>query len=164
MKGNKLFWQRFRRTQRTNVKYFRLLFNDHFVLFLVILFGAFVLGYRELLNTSYPIMFWRSNWWQVVIIIWLLIGLHIGDLLTYFRPADRLYLLGNDSDIIKKYLSSAIRISIIYASIWQLIFIGVVVPLLLRIYVSSMARVVAIVVFIITYKLILLLYERDKLF
>ena len=64
-----------------------------------------MLAYRELLSTPQSMMFWRSNWWQVIIITWLLIGLQIGDLITYFKPADRLYLLGNDSEIIKKYLS-----------------------------------------------------------
>ena len=45
MKINDLFVQRFVRAQNINIKYLKLLFNDHFVVFLLIAFGASVLGY-----------------------------------------------------------------------------------------------------------------------
>lgn len=164
MKASDLFWRRFRDEQRTSAKYLRLLFNDHFVIFLIIALGGIVLAYRELLSTPQSMMFWRSNWWQVIIITWLLIGLQIGDLITYFKPADRLYLLGNDSEIIKKYLTRSVNLSILYASVWQAVFVGTIIPILLRIYVSGLLRISSLLIFAISYKLLLLLFERDKLF
>ena len=49
---NKLFMQRFARNQRTNLKYLRLLFNDHFIVFLMIAIGGLLLAYRQLFVTQ----------------------------------------------------------------------------------------------------------------
>ena len=132
MKVDSLFQERLRRAQKINFRYLRLLFNDHFILFLMIALGAGILGYRNLLTAHQSVTYWHSIWWQAISILWLLVGLQFGSLVTYFKPADRLYLFANDRDIIKSYLASAMRLSICYASVWQIIFIAVIAPILWR--------------------------------
>ena len=164
MKVDSLFQERLRRAQKTNVRYLRLLFNDHFILFLMIALGAGILGYRDLLTAHQSVTYWHSIWWQAISIVWLLVGLQFGNLVTYFKPADRLYLFANDHDIIKSYLAMAMRLSIFYASVWQMIFIAVIAPILWRMDVDNWSRLFFLIIFVISYKMLLLMYERDKLF
>lgn len=164
MKVDSLFQERLRRAQKTNVRYLRLLFNDHFILFLMIALGAGILGYRDLLTAHQSVTYWHSIWWQAISIVWLLVGLQFGNLVTYFKPADRLYLFANDHDIIKSYLAMAMRLSICYASVWQMIFIAVIAPILWRMDVDNWSRLFFLIIFVISYKMLLLMYERDKLF
>jgi len=164
MKVDSLFQERSRRAQKTNVRYLRLLFNDHFILFLMIALGAGILGYRDLLTAHHSVTYWHSIWWQAISIVWLLVGLQFGNLVTYFKPADRLYLFANDHDIIKSYLAMAMRLSAFYASVWQMIFIAVIAPILWRMDVDNWSRLFFLIIFVISYKMLLLMYERDKLF
>lgn len=164
MKVDSLFQERLRRAQKTNVRYLRLLFNDHFILFLMIALGAGILGYRDLLTAHQSVTYWHSIWWQAISIVWLLVGLQFGNLVTYFKPADRLYLFANDHAIIKSYLAMAMRLSICYASVWQMIFIAVIAPILWRMDVDNWSRLFFLIIFVISYKMLLLMYERDKLF
>ncbi|MGO3365221.1 MAG: ABC transporter permease [Leuconostoc falkenbergense] len=164
MKVDSLFQERLRRAQKINFRYLRLLFNDHFILFLMIALGAGILGYRNLLTAHQSVTYWHSIWWQAISILWLLVGLQFGSLVTYFKPADRLYLFANDRDIIKSYLASAMRLSICYASVWQIIFIAVIAPILWRMDVDNWSRLFFLIIFVISYKMLLLMYERDKLF
>ena len=164
MKVDSLFQERSRRAQKTNVRYLRLLFNDHFILFLMIALGAGILGYRDLLTAHQSVTYWHSIWWQAISIVWLLVGLQFGNLVTYFKPADRLYLFANDHAIIKSYLAMAMRLSICYASVWQMIFIAVIAPILWRMDVDNWSRLFFLIIFVISYKMLLLMYERDKLF
>lgn len=164
MKVDSLFQERSRRAQKTNVRYLRLLFNDHFILFLMIALGAGILGYRDLLTAHQSVTYWYSIWWQAISIVWLLVGLQFGNLVTYFKPADRLYLFANDHAIIKSYLAMAMRLSICYASVWQMIFIAVIAPILWRMDVDNWSRLFFLIIFVISYKMLLLMYERDKLF
>ena len=164
MRIDSLFQERLRRAQKTNVRYLRLLFNDHFILFLMIALGAGILGYRDLLTAHQSVTYWHSIWWQAISIVWLLVGLQFGNLVTYFKPADRLYLFANDHAIIKSYLAMAMRLSICYASVWQMIFIAVIAPILWRMDVDNWSRLFFLIIFVISYKMLLLMYERDKLF
>ncbi|WP_188352685.1 ABC transporter permease [Leuconostoc pseudomesenteroides] len=164
MRIDSLFQERLRRAQKTNVRYLRLLFNDHFILFLMIALGAGILGYRDLLTAHHSVTYWHSIWWQAISIVWLLVGLQFGNLVTYFKPADRLYLFANDHDIIKSYLAMAMRLSAFYASVWQMIFISVIAPILWRMDVDNWSRLFFLIIFVISYKILLLMYERDKLF
>ena len=164
MKVDSLFQERSRRAQKTNVRYLRLLFNDHFILFLMIALGAGILGYRDLLTAHQSVTYWHSIWWQAISIVWLLVGLQFGNLVTYFKPADHLYLFANDHAIIKSYLAMAMRLSICYASVWQMIFIAVIAPILWRMDVDNWSRLFFLIIFVISYKMLLLMYERDKLF
>ncbi|CAM3012322.1 ABC transporter permease [Leuconostoc gasicomitatum] len=164
MKINDLFVQRFVRAQNINIKYLKLLFNDHFVVFLLIAFGASVLGYRQLILSPQLTLIWQSAWWQLFDVLWLIIGLQMGTLVTYFKPADRLYLLSNDYFIAKSYMKRSIEVSTVFASVWQVIFVILLVPVFWQTHVFSFWRVGTLLLFTLSYKLLLLLLLRDSLF
>jgi len=160
---NKLFMQRFARNQRTNLKYLRLLFNDHFIVFLMIAIGGLLLAYRQLFVTQQSDEFWHQLWWPLFNTLWLVIGLNMGHLVTYFKPADRLFLLGSDQLIIKKYLNYSVILSCGYAFLWQIIFMATIIPIFWQIYNGDMTRLALLAGFIMTYKWLSLLGERDSL-
>ncbi|GMA68406.1 ABC transporter permease [Leuconostoc gelidum] len=164
MKINDLFMQRFVRAQNINIKYLKLLFNDHFVVFLLIAFGASILGYQQLISSPQFTLIWQSSWWQLFDVLWLIIGLQMGTLVTYFKPADRLYLLSNDYLIAKSYMKRSIGVSAVFASVWQITFMILLVPVLWQTHVFSFWRVGTLLLFTLSYKLLLLLLLRDSLF
>lgn len=164
MRLNNLFLQRFARAQRTNMKYLRLLFNDHFVVFLLIAFGVVVLGYRQLIVSPVLSPIWKSNWWWFVEVIWLLLGLKVGTIVTYLKPADRLYLMGSDHVIIKKYLNHSMTLSTVYGGLWQLAFVAVLIPILVQTHIFSFARMMLLLLFMVSYKWLMLLDRRSTFF
>ncbi|CAH1854558.1 ABC transporter permease [Convivina intestini] len=159
----KLFWQRFATAQQRNIKYLRLLFNEHFVLFLLIAFGGLVLGYRSLLMVPASSDFWQNPWWKFAILAWLVIGLQLGHLVTYFRPADRLFLLGQDHFLMSRYLKQALGISAGFASVWQLIFFASVWPILTAVGFHQIVSLLLVLLFTVMYKIFLLVIERYQL-
>jgi len=164
MKLNELFMQRFIRAQNRNIKYLKLLFNDHFVVFLLIAFGASILGYRQLIVSPQFTSIWQSAWWQLFDVLWLIIGLQMGTLVTYFKPADRLYLLSNDRVIAKSYMKRSIEVSAVYGFLWQIMFMALLIPVLLQTHIFSPWRLGTLLLFTLSYKLLLLLVLRDSLF
>lgn len=155
--------QRFLQAQRTNMKYLRLLFNDHFVVFLLIAFGVGVLGYRQLIISPSLNVIWQSNWWRLIEVIWLLLGLQVGTIVSYLKPADRLYLMGSDQIIIRNYFNHSMILSVIYASVWQIVFVAMLIPILLQTYMTFTSLIV-LMLFMVCYKWLLLLTTRDSFF
>ena len=88
MAMTKLFASRWHQANHITVTYLKRLFNDHFLVFLVIAFGAGVLGYRELLTDPRYMQLWQSPWLIAAVVLWLIVGLQFGALITYFKPAD----------------------------------------------------------------------------
>lgn len=160
----KLFATRWQQANHITVSYFKRLFNDHFLVFLVIAFGAGVLGYRALLTDPRYAQLWQSPWLVVLAVLWLVIGLQLGTLVTYFKPADALFLMGNDQALIKQYLPRALAVSYGWAMIWQSAMIGLIVPLLWQISGMSSWRLVLVWVLVLAYKGNLLLLARQRLF
>ncbi|WEV55044.1 ABC transporter permease [Leuconostocaceae bacterium ESL0723] len=164
MSLDRLFWRRFFKHQARNARYMRLLFNDHFIIFLVILLGAAIICYRILLGMPASNPFWQTGWWQYGTLAWLLIGLQFGDFVTYVKPADRLFLLGNDRFMVSRYFRQALKVSYGYAILWQLAFIISIAPILTRIGINNVISVGSMIIFIMTYKLLMLMETREKLF
>lgn len=162
MNAKALYYKRFRAAQKNNIKYFRLLFNDHFVLFLLIALGTSILGYRQLLTYDTISSFGKPCLWQVFIVLWLLLGLQIGSLMTYFKPADRLFLLSQDTNICHQYFKSALKVSVAVSATVQLIFVGLLVPILYQLYYESYDRIICLLAFLIVFKTFILVYERYK--
>ena len=160
----KLFATRWQQANHITVSYLKRLFNDHFLVFLVIAFGAGVLGYRALLTDPRYAQLWQSPWLVVLAVLWLVIGLQLGTLITYFKPADALFLMGNDQALIKQYLPRALAVSYGWAMIWQSAMIGLIVPLLWQIAGMSSWRLVLVWVLVLAYKGNLLLLARQRLF
>lgn len=159
-----IFMKRFVRAQGTNIKYLRLLFNDHFIIFLLIAFGGAILGYRQLLVSPQFEVMWHSQWWQLVDILWLVLGLQMGTLVTYFKPADRFYFMAIDQKIAQKYLSKSIIVSTVYGFLWQVAFAALLIPILWQTQTFAVWRFIILMSFMISYKWLLLLLTREQLF
>lgn len=85
----KLWQMRLKQHQQQQFRYLRYVFNDHFVIALIFLFGAAIYGYAKLLkHLPTPFLILR---WPVLLI--LLITLQFGHLATLIAPADSVFLL-----------------------------------------------------------------------
>lgn len=128
---NRLYKDRSAATNRQNQRYLRLLFNDHFVVFLLIVIGAAILAFQSLAKKSLetPIAFLPS-YWQLGLIFWLVLGQQFGSLVTYLKPADRVFLSASDDFLTKTYLNQAWRRSFILATGWQIAFLGLAWPVM----------------------------------
>ncbi|MFD1429841.1 ABC transporter permease [Lacticaseibacillus mingshuiensis] len=102
---NKLWKTRLARHSKEQFKYLQLVFNDHFVLALIILLGALLYGYSQLIHDLTP------QWWftpALAAVLALVVGL--GDLATLAEGADATFLLPRTSDF-AGYLFRARRYS-----------------------------------------------------
>lgn len=71
------------------LKYWRLVFNDHFVIALFFLFGALAYGYSEWLPTLSA-----NQWWpRFLLIAWFVLLAQIGRLATLIKRPDPVFLL-----------------------------------------------------------------------
>lgn len=85
----KLWRMRLKQHQQQQFRYLRYVFNDHFVIALIFLFGAAIYGYAKLLkHLPTPFLVLR---WPVLLI--LLIILQFGHLATLIASADSVFLL-----------------------------------------------------------------------
>lgn len=110
------------------LKYWRLVFNDHFIIALFFLFGALAYRYAQWLPTVSPTAWWV---WPLVL-AWLTLVTQAGQLATLVQPADPVVLLPQTSAA-QGYFRAAF-----YYSAWRGILLseaGLVVslPLLLRV-------------------------------
>lgn len=133
-------------------------------MFLIIFFGLVLIAFRILLSHPNSSPFWQTGWWQYGSFVWLIIGLQFGDLVTLIKPADRLFFLGNDRDMVRHYLPEALRFSYVLAVVWQLGFVLAISPILVRIGIDNPIIVSAMIAFLCSYKLVLLMQVREKLF
>ncbi|WP_312041047.1 ABC transporter permease, partial [Leuconostoc lactis] len=160
----KIFESRWHQANHITITYLKRLFNDHFLVFLVIAFGAGVLGYRELLTDPRYMRLWQSPWLIAAVVLWLVVGLQFGALITYFKPADALFLMGSDQQLIKHYLPRAFAVSYGWAVVWQSAAIGLIVPILWQIWGVSSWRLALLWGIVLAYKGQLLLVARQRLF
>lgn len=83
-----LWKNRFRAHQKQQFKYLRLVFNDHFVLALIIMAGALLYGYARLVRTLSP------EWWlRPVVALGLTALVSLGQLASLTERADATFLL-----------------------------------------------------------------------
>ncbi|KRN24915.1 ABC transporter permease [Lacticaseibacillus camelliae] len=103
----KLWQGRLRRHQKEQFKYLRLVFNDHFVLILLILFGALLYGYSQWVKALMP------AWWlRPALALVLTLLLSFGQLASLSEPADATFLLPQTSAF-AQYLFKARRYSLL---------------------------------------------------
>ncbi|WP_267201903.1 ABC transporter permease [Limosilactobacillus kribbianus] len=86
---NKLFAQRRQRHFMLLLKYWRLVFNDHFVIALFFLFGALAYGYSQWLPQLGPNLWW-SRW---LLVAWFTVLAQLGRLATLLERPDPVFLL-----------------------------------------------------------------------
>lgn len=152
---NNLFSQRRNQLWNHYLKYARLAFNNHFVVFLLfaIVFGIY--AYRDLLTTV------TANFWTWFILILISIAtLFFGRLVTYAKPADQVFLFADEVDG-RKLLQQAFRYSIM--TNWgMMIFIFLIAtPFALKI--SGLAIWLLIVFVLLIIKLFLLLRTKNRI-
>lgn len=102
-----LWRKRLRRHLQAQAKYLQLVFNDHFVLILVIMLGALLYGYAQMVKGM------QASWWLPLALA-VIFGavLRLGSLATMVEAADATFLLPQTSAF-SKYLFKARRYSLI---------------------------------------------------
>lgn len=108
-----------------NLKYLRYVFNDHFVLFILLAIGVLAVQYarflqQDQLNTTEKI---------VVLIVVSTVSLLIGKLATFIEEADAVFLLAKEEEI-KKELQLAIRRSLILPVVVSVTLVVISIPAL----------------------------------
>jgi len=124
-----LWKSRVRTHQQQQAKYLRLVFNDHFVLVLIILFGAGLYAYSQFVRqmTSVP-------WWLVPgLALILTIAATFGRLATLTEAADQVFLLPQAKNFLK-YLFRARRYSLGLPTVVLLLLSGASWPLLAKLH------------------------------
>ena len=119
-----LFEQRRRRHFVLLMKYWRLVFNDHFIIALFFLFGALAYTYAQMLAHVSP-----GQWWaKLFLTLWLGLIVHVGRLATLVEPADPVFLLPQTSSMIN-YFRRARYYSLIGGEAITILATVVVLPL-----------------------------------
>ena len=90
---NSLFKERRQKHFLMLLKYWRLVFNDHFVIALFFLFGALAYGYAQWLP-SIPA---HNVWIELLLVIFMTVIAQLGRLATLVKTADPIFLLPETS-------------------------------------------------------------------
>ena len=109
---NKLFTKRRQQHFMMLLKYWRLVFNDHFVIALFFLFGALAYGYSQWLPALRPDTWW-SRW---LLVIWFVLVAQLGRLATLIKRPDPVFLLPQVTAM-ADYLKQAYRYSLVLAEL-----------------------------------------------
>lgn len=109
---NNLYQQRRNKHFLLLLKYWKYVFNDHFVIALFFLFGALAYGYSQALPKLTP-----GIWWGKPLILVVLIGLvQLGRLATLVKTPDPIFLLPQAKKI-RTYLTKAYLASLVLAQL-----------------------------------------------
>ncbi len=85
----KQIWEkRENRRMKKMVKYFQYIFNDHFVLFLFILFGGLIYSYAQFIKTIDV----QQEWPLLLTALLLTLAVFFGQISTLLMPADKVFL------------------------------------------------------------------------
>lgn len=121
----KLWQTRLRRHQKTQFKYLRLVFNDHFVLVLLILFGALLYAYSQWIKAMIIPAWWLRP--ALAAILTVLLG--FGSFASLSEPADATFLLPQTTAF-AGYLFKARRYSLLLPGVVAVLAAAASVPLL----------------------------------
>ena len=121
-----LFLKRKQAFRKECVGYLRYVFNDHFVLFLLVLIGFLAYQYSQLLQ-DFP-----ENHWPILLFLGIVSALLLawGGIATYIEAPDKLFLLVAEEEV-KSYLKGQIVRSLVFWTIVQTLFLLLFAPLFL---------------------------------
>ena len=120
---NNLFSQRRQRHFMELLKYWRLVFNDHFVIALFFLFGALAYGYSQWLPQLNDHLWW-SRW---LLVLWFVLITQVGRLATLLKRPDPIFLLPQVRSI-SRYLKQATIYSMIFGLLMVLTLSVIALP------------------------------------
>ena len=106
------------------LKYWRLVFNDHFVIALFFLFGALAYGYAQLLPKIPP----HNLWIRLLLVLIMVIVAQLGRFATLVKNADPVFLLPQSSRM-RRYFRQALWYSCLPAELITLAGVVVILPL-----------------------------------
>lgn len=138
---NNLFTQRRQKHFMLLLKYWRLVFNDHFVIALFFLFGALAYGYSQWLPQLNAHLWW-SRW---LLVIWFTVLAQLGRLATLIKRPDPIFLLPQVRSM-NHYLNQAYRYSVILAGLITVAGTAVALPFAMTTERLSEVDIVVIVV------------------
>ena len=121
-----LFLKRKQAFRKECVGYLRYVFNDHFVLFLLVLIGFLAYQYSQLLQ-NFP-----ENHWSILLFLGIVSALLLagGGIATYIEVPDKLFLLVSEEEV-KSYLKGQMLRSLVFWTIVQTLFLLLFAPLFL---------------------------------
>lgn len=120
---NNLFSQRRQRHFMGLLKYWRLVFNDHFVIALFFFFGALAYGYSQWLPQLNDHLWW-SRW---LLVLWFVLITQVGRLATLLKRPDPIFLLPQVRSI-SRYLKQATIYSMILGVLMVLTLSVIALP------------------------------------
>ncbi len=121
---NSLFKERRQKHYLMLLKYWRLVFNDHFVIALFFLFGALAYGYAQWLP-SIPA---HNVWIELLLVIFMTVVAQLGRLATLVKTADPIFLLPETSRM-KTYFRQAYGYSLFLGALISLAGLVAALPL-----------------------------------
>ena len=121
-----LFLKRKQAFRKECVGYLRYVFNDHFVLFLLVLIGFLAYQYSQLLQ-HFP-----ENHWPILLFLGIVSVLLLawGGIATYMEGPDKLFLLVSEEEV-KSHLKGQTVRSLVFWLFVQTLFLLLFVPLFL---------------------------------
>ncbi|WP_019789306.1 ABC transporter permease, partial [Streptococcus sobrinus] len=139
------------------LKYLRYVLNDHFVLVLVFLLGFVLYQYSNLLR-HFP-----KNHWPIMagLVLVSLVLLWLGRVATYLEPADRVFLLPQEDDLIAQIKGARWRSFLVWGGL-QTLFLLALAPLFLALGFSKLGFLVFLL-FMLLVKGGLVLFKSRKL-
>lgn len=125
---NEIWKKRRASYQKMLLKYLRYVFNDHFVIALLFLFGASGLSYSNFLKS----LSGNENiWWaQPTALFILVIMMHVNQIATFLKEPDKVFLLPQEKEI-RQYIKNSGQYSTFIAVTVQLALYVVLTPFLL---------------------------------
>lgn len=112
-----LFDKRRQLFQTRLAKYLPYVFNDHFVLVLLVGLGAILYQYRELM-TNFPT---NPIWIYLSLLLLQVLFLGLGQVATYVQAPDRHYLLAKEGDLVALVKVAGLRASIFWSGLQGLL-------------------------------------------
>lgn len=156
---NKLFEQRRKRHFMLLLKYWRLVFNDHFVIALFFILGALAYSYSQMLPSIKPSMWW-PKW---VLVILLTVFTQFGRVASLLQKADPVFLLPQ-ADSMQDYFRSAYAYSWWLAIIMSLAGVLIALPLAMVIMHLTAFDIIVIALLAIFLKTANLLIYQQRMF
>lgn len=156
---NGFFSRRVRLHQKQMQRYLKYVFNDHFIMILLILVGGAGLYYSNVVQQLNPEFIWAKP----ITIVILLCVLFIGKFATLLQEADKVFLLPKEKDM-RGYLMGALKYSCILPFVLLILTAIALMPLLQAVEKVQLIDLIELIVTLLLLKIVHLLIEFSAFF